>query len=218
MSRCEQTLGNFQKEVQSHFHKRLQVDSLLSISKHLQKEFKQHLVSSPQCMLPSFNYTLPTGEERGTYLALEVGGSNLRMALIELCGRDQDEKPIRIRHTLSFPIDTSIRLLQRLAFFDWMANRIGDLITSEGAKMYLDNGSQPLPMGVAWSFPVESVFHSKKGHRMLIFDSQTSIKSGNVLGMGKGFQCSEAVKGHDLGRIINEACQRAVRLIKSHLT
>ncbi len=40
--------------------------------------------------------------------------------------------------------------------------------------------------------------------------SQTSIKSGNVLGMGKNFICSSAVKGHDLGEIITQACQRAV--------
>jgi len=29
--------------------------------------------------------------------------------------------------------------------------------------------------------------------------------------MGKGFHCVDAVKGHDLGEIICQACQRAVR-------
>lgn len=28
--------------------------------------------------------------------------------------------------------------------------------------------------------------------------------------MGKGFLCSEAIKGQDLGDIIQQACQRAV--------
>lgn len=42
--------------------------------------------------------------------------------------------------------------------------------------------------------------------------SQTSIRSGNVLGMGKGFHCSKLVHGHDLGEIIEQACQRAVRV------
>jgi len=41
--------------------------------------------------------------------------------------------------------------------------------------------------------------------------SQTSIRSGNVLGMGKGFWCSDVVRGHDLGDVIIQACQRAVR-------
>ncbi len=37
------------------------------------------------------------------------------------------------------------------------------------------------------------------------------MQSGTVLGMGKGFHCVDAVKGHDLGEIICQACQRAVR-------
>lgn len=41
--------------------------------------------------------------------------------------------------------------------------------------------------------------------------SQTSIRSGNVLGMGKGFHCSKDVLAHDLSEIIEKACQRAVR-------
>ena len=40
--------------------------------------------------------------------------------------------------------------------------------------------------------------------------SQTSIRSGNVLGMGKGFLCSDAVKDQDLGGMIAQACQRKV--------
>lgn len=39
--------------------------------------------------------------------------------------------------------------------------------------------------------------------------SQTSIRSGNIIGMGKGFHCSTS-KGADLGDIIEQACQRAV--------
>lgn len=39
--------------------------------------------------------------------------------------------------------------------------------------------------------------------------SQTSIRSGNIIGMGKGFHCS-IYKGHDLGELITQACERAV--------
>ena len=42
--------------------------------------------------------------------------------------------------------------------------------------------------------------------------SQTSIRSGNVLGMGKGFHCSEYLIGRDLGDIITKAFQSAVLL------
>ena len=45
---------------------------------------------------------------------------------------------------------------------------------------------------------------------MLILRSQTSIRSGTVLGMGKGFKCSDFVVNQDLADIIDQACQRAV--------
>ena len=40
---------------------------------------------SPLQMLPGF-VGRPCGEETGRYLALDFGGTNLRVALVELCG------------------------------------------------------------------------------------------------------------------------------------
>ena len=157
MAHPDRALDNFLEEVQRLFEEQLEIESLLSLSKQLQVELKQHLVSSPQCMLPSFNYTLPTGEEQGTYLALEVGGSNLRMALVELHGRSQRNESIRIKRTLSFPIDNAVRRLQGYSFFDWMAERIGDMLKPGNGTLSLVEVSEPLRMGVAWSFPIESV-------------------------------------------------------------
>ena len=210
------TLDPFLQEVQCAFEQQLKIESLLSLSKQLQTELKQHLISSPQCMLPSFNYTLPTGEEQGTYLALEVGGSNLRMALVELSGRSQGQEPMHIQHTSSFCIDNSVRQLQDHRFFDWMAEKIKEMLVLQNEKTYLDNEFEPLRMGVAWSFPIESVLARGDARGILISYSQRSIRSGNVLGMGKGFHLSHSVKGHDLGEIISRACQRAVRYHLQH--
>ena len=105
-------------------------------------------------MLPSFNYELPTGQEQGTYLALEVGGSNLRMALVDLNGRNLG---MRIQRTMSFTIDTAIRQLKEYRFFDWMAEQIGELLKVEAESLSHIEGNGLLPMGVAWSFPIESV-------------------------------------------------------------
>ena len=148
-------MDNLLNEVKILFEQQLDTDSLLSLSKALQAEFKQHLISSPQCMLPSFNYHLPTGQEQGLYLALEVGGSNLWMALVELRGQDYGTDSMRIRHPLSWPIDNSVKQLQGHAFFDWLAERIEEMLTLEAANMI--GNTEPLRMGVAWSFPIESV-------------------------------------------------------------
>ena len=157
MSVPERTLDDLLEEVQRLFGQQLSINYLLSLSKQLQAEIKNHLVSSPQCMLPSFNYTLPTGKEHGIYLALEVGGSNLRMSLVELNGRDRGTESIRIRRTLSFPISHHVRHLEQHAFFDWMAERTGELLALEGGAPPTTGTSRPLRMGIAWSFPIKLV-------------------------------------------------------------
>lgn len=162
MSVCDLTpLDSLLQEVQSQFEQLLRIDDLLVLSKKLQAELKEQLTSGPesQCMLPSFNYELPTGQEQGTYLALEVGGSNLRMALVELNGRVPafGRQSMEIRRMTCFPIDTRIRQLKGYAFFDWIAERVEWLLGVESEAMGLREGSGPLLMGVAWSFPIESV-------------------------------------------------------------
>ena len=147
-------LEDLLQEVHVQFEQQLRIEDLLTLSEKLQAELRQHMISSPQCMLPSFNYELPTGKERGTYLALEVGGSNLRVALVTLNGRNLG---IQIQRTMCFLIDTVVRQLKEYAFFDWMAERVGELLEAEVQAPSHTEGNGPLPMGVAWSFPIESV-------------------------------------------------------------
>ena len=208
-------LNTLLQEVHRQFEQQLRIEDLLALSEKLQSELRQHMISSPQCMLPSFNYELPTGQEQGTYLALEVGGSNLRIALVELNGRNLG---MRILRWVCFAIDPAIRQLKEYDFFDWMAERVGELLIMGAEPMGHTEGIAPLPMGVAWSFPIESVgyeyFNIRSSPSQLMLSSQTSMKSGNVLGMGKGFHCSEYLIGRDLGDIITRACQRAVLALR----
>lgn len=142
-------------EVEHLFARNLDPSSLLAISNSVQSEMRQHLVASPQRMLPSFNYHLPTGQEQGNFLALEVGGSTLRMAIVELNGRDQGQGAMRIRQTMSSPIDKAVRQLENYAFFDWMAGNIRQLLLLDGETADMGRDSPVLRMGVAWSFPIE---------------------------------------------------------------
>lgn len=87
-------------------------------------------------------------------MALEVGGSNLRMALVELDGRSVG---MRIQHMMCFSIDTAIRQLKEYDFFDWIAERVGELLGVAAESSGDTEGNGSLPMGVAWSFPIESV-------------------------------------------------------------
>ena len=158
-------LDNFLKEVKSQFESQTYVEELLAMSKKLQAELQEQLRwGNSQAMLPSFNYELPTGEEGGRYLAIEVGGSNLRIAVVELYGREPPTglQPMKIRCIRSIPIDTPIRQLKKYTFFDWIAERTKELLikdfedSNEGSS-FLQLSGPGLRMGVAWSFPIEYV-------------------------------------------------------------
>lgn len=151
----ERTMDQLLREIQTQFEAPLDAAKLLQISSKLQAQFAPKLEASNICMLPSYNHKLPTGHERGTYLALDVGGSTFRVAMVELSGKESAAKSMRIITMKSYKIDEDVRSLQGNAFFDWMAGKIeAALAESHGRK---DQGDVTFGMGLAWSFPVEYV-------------------------------------------------------------
>jgi hexokinase len=98
-------------------------------------------------MIPSYVVSLPTGEERGTYLSLDLGGSTLRVCAVELLGNSRTKLTEVRRHIA--PNDP-LRSSGAVAFFDWIADTIVELIQKVGLSIY-----DPLSLGVCWSFPVE---------------------------------------------------------------
>lgn len=182
------SLDDFSTEISSLFSSPLTPHNMRKMSDQLRAQLRDRLHSSPICMLPSYNHALPTGNEKGTFLALDVGGSTFRVALIELLGRD-----VKVVRSVSLPIDKHVKALVGTEFFDWMAEKIGATLADEGEK-YATGApdASVLSVGLSWSFPVD----------------QTSIRSGLMIGMGKGFLCSNGTVGMDLGQLIAEACQR----------
>ncbi|KAJ0353022.1 hypothetical protein COL154_001725 [Colletotrichum chrysophilum] len=179
-------IDEFLKEAEDLLLGPLAGDGLLELSNALKAQFRDKLRTSMACMLPSYNHQLPAGHEVGQYLALDVGGSTLRVALVELRGRDAKGRESEIVRLSSFVIDADIRNLEGMAFFDWMAERILETICKDG-----EDPSRPMPMAVSWSFPIE----------------QTSLKGGRIHGMGKGFLAADGLMGQDLGEVIETACK-----------
>ena len=70
-------------------------------------------------MLPSFVRHLPDGHEQGTFIALDLGGTNFRVLLIDISDEqiDMDSQIYRM------PVDIMqvnwINLLIRKFIFDW---------------------------------------------------------------------------------------------------
>ncbi|TAQ83264.1 hypothetical protein B7494_g8413 [Chlorociboria aeruginascens] len=185
----QKKIAAFLEEVERSFRDSTSQSRLVTLSNGLRKQFEESLLANPQCMLPSYNHLLPTGEECGSYLALDVGGSTFRVALIELSGPKggQESKILKIR---SFKIQSVVKQLEGVAFFDWMADRIKE--TLSGQDGINEVSITPLLMGLSWSFPIE----------------QTSLRSGLLQGMGKGFLAVHGLLGKDLGDLIQDSCSR----------
>jgi hexokinase len=146
------TIDNFLSEVKCLFTAPLDPSIQLAMSTKLQEQFREKLQASAFCMLPSYNHTLPTGYEKGKYLALDVGGSTFRVALVSLTGKDNGGS-MKIVKMSSYRISNKVRALRGHHFFDWMAERIGETLNDPVVKEA--QGESLLPMGLAWSFPVE---------------------------------------------------------------
>lgn len=162
-------------------------DVLLKLSSGLQRQFKDALKDNPECMLPSYNHQLPNGNETGRYLALDVGGSTFRVALVDLSIYNGKSRT-KIVAQRTYRIMDEVKKLEGVLFFDWMAFKIENTISS----VLSDQDRSGLTMGLAWSFPIE----------------QTSLRSGLLQTMGKGFLAAYGLLGQDLGDVLEAACQR----------
>ncbi|CAK7201100.1 N-acetylglucosamine kinase 1 [Sporothrix eucalyptigena] len=182
------TVDSFLQDAERILLEPVQGGHLQDFATSLQVQFRDRLLNNSSCMLPSYNHQLPNGTEQGRYLSLDVGGSTLRVALIELRGKRtaQGDENMAILSKASFKITPELKKLEGMDFFDWMAARILETVN----KVEKASHTGALPMGLAWSFPIE----------------QTSLRGGVLQSMGKGFRAADTLLGQDLGDIIQTAC------------
>ncbi|CDH53982.1 probable glucokinase [Lichtheimia corymbifera JMRC:FSU:9682] len=136
-------------------------------------------------MIPSYVTRMPTGKETGTYLALDLGGSTLRVCAVCLLGEGQ-VKVTEVRKTISDQLRTSTTAI----FFDWIADTVAELLGKIPSSQ--QRADKPaVAMGVSWSFPLD----------------QTGISKGKILRMGKGFVLSD-IEGNDLATLFHQGFQR----------
>lgn len=148
------SLQDFLKEAEAALLGPVSGDGLVRLSGDLRKQFFNALQTDGESMLPSYSHQLPTGQEHGQYLALDVGGSTLRVALVKLSGRssgaNSDGDIVNMR---SFKITRDIKNLEGMAFFNWMAARIKETLASSLKQDTVTE--KPIPVALAWSFPIE---------------------------------------------------------------
>lgn len=118
----------------------------------------------------------------GRHLAIDIGGTNLRVGFVELLPRDSSGKSRqRIARHLeqSWPIDDHLKSENAESLFGWIGRCIAEVV-KEGTDQLGLARDTPLPLGVAFSFPME----------------QRSLSEAILMSMGKGFAVSSDL---DLG-------------------
>lgn len=123
---------------------------------------------------------LPDGTEEGKYLALDLGGTNFRVLLVEFStGQILD---VQVKH---YHISEELRLGPGIDLFDYLAESMCDFLQTKGLR------GQSIPLGFTFSFPM----------------AQHSLKTGVLVNWTKSFNCPDVV-GNDAVRLLNEALHR----------
>ncbi|EXJ84720.1 serine/threonine protein kinase [Capronia epimyces CBS 606.96] len=178
------------------------------------KVYEELAVHSEEQFLPTPVTKLPSGRETGQFLAIDVGGTNLRVAFIELLGDAASDERLptangaersretirnaqrpRVRRTLekAWPIGEHLKMDKTEDLFAWVGDCVAEVVSD---RLTSDMGKVPvpeeLPMGITFSFPM----------------IQTELSSATLMPMGKGFTISSDL---DLGSTLLQGYARHTR-------
>jgi len=148
-----------------------------NMERGLQKETYQ-IATVP--MLPSFVTHLPDGREKGTFIALDLGGTNFRVLLIDM----QPNNPMLMDSQI-YRIPTECMIGTGEQLFDHIAEKMADFIMRMGLN------KRKVECGFTFSFPCEL----------------NSINSATLLKWTKGFSASD-VEGKDIVKLLEQAIER----------
>jgi hexokinase len=128
-------------------------------------------------MLPTY-VDRPTGNEKGSYIALDLGGTNFRVLTLKLKGSGR----ISGLRVMKFAIPKKVMKGEGKKLFSFLARSV---------KKFLSKGASGLDLGFTFSFPIK----------------QRSIASGDLVVWTKGFE-AKGVVGRDVVVLLKEALSR----------
>ncbi|KAH7137913.1 hexokinase-domain-containing protein [Dendryphion nanum] len=154
--------------------------TLKSIVKQFQKDLKAGLESDRSAipMNPTWVFGLPSGKEKGTYMAVDLGGTNLRVCKITLHGNSASSP-----HTLDqeeYKLPEEIKTSSASDLWNHVTDVIATFLSDKGLdKEYTEN--KAMPLGFTFSYPA----------------TQHRIDHGILQTWTKGFDIS-GVEGEDV--------------------
>ncbi|KAI0751253.1 hypothetical protein C8Q80DRAFT_1098424 [Daedaleopsis nitida] len=181
---------------------RLTKDDLVRITSQFLEDFALGLgeYNHPMAMIPTFVTGVPDGSETGTFLALDLGGTNLRVCEVELLGNHDF-----VLRQQKYKVSEALKTGEATTLFDYLADSVDAFLTeyasavpsspsTEQANPFASpilSDSPEIPLGLTFSFPVE----------------QTALNRGKILTWTKGFSAKNAI-GNDVVRLLQDAFNR----------
>ncbi|KHJ48291.1 Hexokinase [Trichuris suis] len=162
----------------------LTLDDLKHVMKVMSREIDRGLSDDPEIhsclkMLPSYVRHLPDGTEVGPYLAMDLGGTNFRILLINLRGT----QPETINRT--FRIPSALMTGHGDDLFRHIANCLHEFL--------IDNHliNERIPLGFTFSFPCR----------------QHELADATLISWTKGFNC-KGVVGKNVVQMLQDAIDK----------
>ncbi|ODV61558.1 hexokinase 2 ASCRUDRAFT_75550 [Ascoidea rubescens DSM 1968] len=133
-------------------------------------------------MIPTWVLDYPTGKESGSYLAIDLGGTNLRVVLVNLLGnRDFDTTQSK------YSLPRKIRTATADELFDFIATSIQEFLHEQ----YPDGCKEEIPLGFTFSYPA----------------TQSAINTGLLQRWTKGYDIKN-VENHDVVPMLQKALKQ----------
>merc|ERR1712241_986311 len=148
-----------------------------AIEKGLNKE--THQFASVKCF-PTYVRDLPTGTEFGKFLALDLGGTNFRVVLVDIGPNEKFEMDSQV-----FAISKETMQGSGENLMDHIAECLANFAKSRGIDKEI------LPLGFTFSFPCR----------------QKGLAVGELITWTKGFTCS-GVEGNDVVALLKKSIDK----------
>lgn len=144
--------------------------------------------NSKLTMLPNFNIS-PTGKEEGDFLIIDLGGSTLRIAVIQIDPfvSEQELRSERVHIVIErkWHINDSSKNID-MNFFKWIGTKINETLQEQ---TLINTGNLTINTGISWSFPLDQLSHN----------------SGRIVYVGKGYSIAPEVYNQDLKALMEKS-------------
>src|SRR5690242_1901264 len=129
-------------------------DKLREIVTRFREELDEGLAKHEQniAMHQTWVHHLPSGNERGTYLTLDLGGTNLRVCEITLHGHAKTGKEKVDLKQEQYKLPQELKTGDADGLWDFIAAKLEDFVKQKGIRNYYTQ-SRPMPLGITFSYP-----------------------------------------------------------------